>query len=304
MSDAQLPIDDGLQAIFLLIPAMQGKKLVVKQLGGGLTNRNYRVDADGESYVLRIAGADSSKLGIDRAREITSARAAADAGIGPELIAYLPEQNILVARFLKGRQFQAEDMRQSETLRGVARSLRRYHDHPVPDGLAPFCPFGATRDYFRVVQEANVQLPEELGRALDVLNRIETELETDEPNCLCHNDLLAGNFIDDGSTLRIIDWEYAGLGDRFFDLGNFAAHAQLSEDEETLLIQSYFGAARPEHLRRLRLMRLVSDLRESTWGYLQSHISNLHTPQHYRDYGDRFLQRFRAAPITSELTAP
>jgi thiamine kinase-like enzyme len=304
MSDAQPPIDDELRAIFLLIPALRGWELIVTKLPGGLTNRNYRVTAGDESYVLRIAGADSSKLGIDRAREITALRTAAAAGIGPELTAHLPEANVLLVRFVKGQKFQAGDMRQAATLRDVARSLRRYHDHPVPDGLASFCPFEATRGYFRATQEANLQLPEELGRTLDTLDRIETELETDEPNCLCHNDLLAGNFIDDGSTLRIIDWEYAGLGDRFFDLGNFAAHAQLSEDEEALLAESYFDEARPDRLRRLRLMRLVSDLRESTWGYLQSHISNLHPPQHYRDYGDRFLQRFRAAPITRELTAP
>ncbi len=298
MSDAQPPIDDELQAIFLLVPVLRGKELTVKQLGGGLTNRNYRVDADGESYVLRIAGADSSKLGIDRARELTAARAAAEAGVGPELVAHLPELNVLLARFLKGRQFQPEDMRQPVSLRGVARSLRRYHDHPVPEGLASFCPFDATRGYFRATQEANVPLPEELGRALEALDCIETELRADEPLCLCHNDLLAGNFIDDGTTVRIIDWEYAGLGDRFFDLGNFAAHAQLSEDEEALLAESYFGEARPVHLRRLRLMRLVSDLRESTWGYLQSHISDLHSPQHYRDYGGRFLGRFLAAATT------
>src|SRR6185369_5714393 len=97
------------------------------------------------------------------------------------------------------------------------------------------------------------------------------------------------------------DWEYAGLGDRFFDLGNFAAHARLAEGEERLLAECYFGAARPDDLRRLRLMRLVSDLRESTWGYLQSCISRLNSPQYYRDYGRKFLDRFLAAPAAREL---
>jgi thiamine kinase-like enzyme len=110
---------------------------------------------------------------------------------------------------------------------------------------------------------------------------------------LCHNDLLLANFIDAGSSVMIIDWEYAGLGSRYFDLGNFAAHNQLTDAEERLLLGHYFGELRPEDLRRLRLMRLVSDLREATWGYLQSAILSVRQPaQHYRDYGRRFLDRF------------
>jgi thiamine kinase-like enzyme len=115
--------------------------------------------------------------------------------------------------------------------------------------------------------------------------------------------LLLGNFIDAGTALKIIDWESAGLGDRFFDLGNFAAHNELSEDQERLLLAYYFGEARPADLHRLRLMRLVSDLREATWGYLQSAISPLYNPQHYRDYGRRFLDRVLSAPAAKEVAS-
>lgn len=207
-----------------------------------------------------------------------------------------------MTRFHKGRQFHAEDLRDPAVLRGVARSLRRYHDHLAPAGLAPFCPFDAARRYYRSAGERGVAMPDELGRAVELLGRIEQEARGDGPACLCHNDLLAGNFIDDGGALRLIDWEYAGLGNRSFDPGNFAAHAQLTEDEERLFVECYFGAARADDLRRLRLMRLVSDLREATWGYLQSVLSRLYTPRHYRAYGDRFLGRFQAAPIIRELS--
>ncbi len=285
-----------IDSILAHVPALRNREVTLTPLGGGLTNRNYRVDAGGESFVLRIAGAASELLLIDREREAVEARAAAEAGVGPEVIAYLPEQSALVTRFHGGRQFEAEDMREPAVLPGVARSLRRYHDHPVPTGLAPFCPFDTARRYYRSAEDRGIAMPDELGRAVGLLDRMEAEVRGDEPPCLCHNDLLAGNFIDDGTVLRIIDWEYAGLGDRYFDLGNFAAHARLSEEEERLLAECYFGEARPADLRRLRLMRLVSDLREATWGYLQSVLSRLYTPQHYRDYGDRFLARFQAAP--------
>jgi thiamine kinase-like enzyme len=128
-----------------------------------------------------------------------------------------------------------------------------------------------------------------------MLAKVENELKTDEPPCLCHNDLLSANFIDDGTSLRVIDWEYGGLGDRFFDLGNFAANAELTEAQEAELLAAYFGEARPEHLRRLRLMRLVSDLREAMWGFVQAGGSTLHEPEYYADHGRMHLARFLTA---------
>lgn len=137
---------------------------------------------------------------------------------------------------------------------------------------------------------------------MEMLQWIEDELGGDLPSCLCHNDLLLGNFIDDGQALWIIDWEYAGLGDRFFDLGNFAAHNQFGEAEERRLLEHYFGTARDEDLYRVRLMRLMSDLREAMWGYLQSVTSTLYEPQYFLNYGQQFLNRFLAGMAANGLT--
>jgi amino acid transporter/thiamine kinase-like enzyme len=276
-------------------------QITVTPLGGGLTNRNFRIDLDGESYVLRITGSGAEKLLIDRPREFAAVRAAAAAGVAPDVIDYLPDFSVMVSRFLRGKPLTAEHARQADVLRRVAQALRAYHDFPVPEGLAAFSPFEAIRYYHSQAQEKNVPLPANMSRAMTILKQIEVAVQTDVVRCLCHNDLLLGNFIAVDDSLRIIDWEYAGLGDRLFDLGNFAAHNQLSEDEERLLLECYFGEARQEDLYRLRLMRLVSDLREATWGYLQSTLSSLHDPQHYRDYGRRFLDRFLTSPGAKEV---
>jgi thiamine kinase-like enzyme len=103
---------------------------------------------------------------------------------------------------------------------------------------------------------------------------------------------LAANFIDDGESIRIIDWEYGGQGDRFFDLGNFAVNNQLSEEQERELLAHYFGESTPERHRRLQLMRLASDMREAAWGFLQAGISKLHSPDYYLTYGRKHLDRF------------
>jgi thiamine kinase-like enzyme len=91
----------------------------------------------------------------------------------------------------------------------------------------------------------------------------------------CHNDLLNANFIDDGERIRIVDWEYAGMGDPFFDLGNFSVNHGLDADEDAILLAAYEGVARPARLARLRLMRVVSDFREAMWGVLQQALSTL-----------------------------
>jgi thiamine kinase-like enzyme len=280
LEQEQQEMDDEVRAVLEHVPALRGRESTLTPLGGGLTNLNFRVDAAGATYVLRLAGTGSEHLGIDRERELACALAAAAAGVGPEVVASLPELRAVVSAFVHGRLLKAEDIRRPEMLRRVAQTLRRYHDHPVAPDLGAFSPFATIRAYYEQVKAGGAALPAELGGALAVLAKVEKELQTDEPPCLCHNDLLPANFIDDGTALRVIDWEYGGLGDRFFDLGNFAANTELDEAQDRELLAGYFGAARPEHLRRLRLMRMVSDLREVTWGFVQAGVSKLHEPEY------------------------
>ena len=283
-------------ALLQQFPAFRGRPCVVRPLDGGLTNRNFRVEVDGESYVLRLAGQDTGLLGIDRNCELACARAAAAAGIAPEVTAAQPELGVLVRRFARGRVLGEEDVRQPAVLHRVTQALRRYHDGP--GGGGSFSSFETVRRYHRLALERGVKFPEQLAAALERMVHLEVELRSDESPCPCHNDLLAANFIDDGVTVQIIDWEYAGQGDRYFDLGNLAVNCGFGAEEERSLLRHYFGEVRPGALRRLRLMRLMSDLREAFWGYLQVALSSLEVD--YSAYGRRHLDRFLAAPWPME----
>lgn len=288
-------MDAEIHRIADLIPVLRGKTLDIEPLSGGLTNRNYRVAAGEAVYVLRIAGADTALLGIDRAREVACQQAAAAAGVSPRVVAFLPEREALVIEFCPGRTLTVEDCHVPALLERIGRVLRRCHEQPPPEGLGTFSAFRTVRNYHRHAQERKVSLPAELGPALERLAAVERALATGAPPCLCHNDLLAANFVDDGAALRLIDWEYGGLGDRFFDLGNLAVNLQLNDDEERALLTAYFGAAQSDDLRRLRLMRLASDMREAMWGFLQAGVSTLHPAEHYLAYGGRHLRRFNDA---------
>jgi thiamine kinase-like enzyme len=287
-------MDPIIRQILAEVPELRDQPVEVTPLGGGLTNRNFRLTSPAGDFVLRIAGEGTEHLGIDRTREVTCSRAAAEAGVGPAVIAYLPAHRALVCAFVPGKLLTQGDVRQPGILARIGQTLRRCHDHPPPAGLGAFCPFTTIRGYRGLAATNGVPLPATLDSAMTLLDRIEAETATDEARCLCHNDLLASNFIDTGAQMRIIDWEYGGLGDRFFDLGNFAVNHQLSADEEQELLTAYLDTPRPHHRRRLRLMRLVSDLREATWGFVQASVSKLHEPAYYLEYGQKHLDRFLA----------
>jgi thiamine kinase-like enzyme len=277
-----------LETILDLVPALRSGPTRVTPLVHGLTNRNYRVDAGDESYVVRVSGANSALLGIDRDREHAWLRVAAAAGVGAEVVAFLPERGVLVTRFLSGRLLGPEDSRDPAVMRRVVEAVRRCHEGAA--GPGSFCPFRTVREYHSAARTRGVAFPDTTGRALALLARIEQALGADATPCPCHNDLLPSNFCDDGATVRIIDWEYAGMGDRFFDLGNLAVNHGYDAEQERALLALYWGDIRSEHVMRLRLMRLASDMREAMWGFLQAGISGLDFD--YAGYGRRHLERF------------
>jgi len=248
-----------------------GRGARVSELGGGITNRNYRVDVDGESFVLRIGGAKTALLGIDRAIERAAGQRAFEVGVGPEVVSFDAERGWLVCRFVDGRPISQEEMRDPAVLARVAGALRGFHSAaPIP---GRFDAWAVAEDYRRKAIAAGVDVPAEFAAAWDTAERIRDARGGQTP-VPCHNDLLNANFLDDGS-IRIVDWEYAGMGDRFFDLANFSVNHEFSVDDDRRFLAAYFGVVRDADLAALRLMRYMSDFREAMWGVLQSGISDL-----------------------------
>lgn len=277
------------KAVIALLPWLTGKRVKVRRLKRGLTNRNYRLDCGAGPYVLRMLEANSRPLGIDRKVEYAAFKAAEDAGIGPEVVAFLPRERTLVTRFVKGRRLSPKALKEPAILRRVVASMRRYH--ACPNGAGTFSGFETVRRYYAQAHRRKVLFPRTIIQALRILERIEDEVGVPQRTCHCHNDLLPSNLIDDGRKIWVLDWEYAGTGDLFFDLGNLAANSVFNHEQEELLLQCYFrGKARHADLRRLRLMRLVSDMREAMWGFLQTGISQLDFD--YQAYACRHLKRF------------
>ena len=300
---------ETLVAALQRVPELAGRDLVLTTLSGGITNRNFRIDADGglaaaarggETYVIRLGGNDTHLLGISREVEHAATVAAAGVGVGPQVTAYIRPEGYLVTRFIVGSGISDEAVHEPATIRRVADSIRRIHEGPAIPGI--FVPYRIGEAYRALALARGVPIPDAYRPAHERIRRIEVAfLRNPVEMRPCHNDLLNANFIDDGERVRIVDWEYAGMGDPFFDLGNFSVNLGLSAAEDSALLSAYEGEARPERLARLRLMRVVSDFREAMWGVLQQAISTLDVD--FVAYADHHFGRLLANASGSEFEA-
>lgn len=281
-------MDQRVAEIISLIAAWRGLDVKVTPLLGGITNQNYRVDAGDDVFVLRIGGSRTQLLGIDRGRERICTELVARVGVAAEVVYFLPAEDVLITHFIPGKVLTSEVTAQDALLERIVHSLRLYHAGSPFPGV--FSPFKTVRSYHTLALQHRVAFPRTLPRVFSFMERIEKALQAVQQLSPCHNDLLASNFIDDGQMIRIIDWEYAGMGDFFFDLGNFAANQSFTEEQCALLLRLYFGEVRATDWAHFNLMRLSSDLREAFWGFLQSGISELDFD--YLGYAVEHLERF------------
>ena len=273
-------------AVRALTPVLGEPESAPVALEGGITNRNFRLRWGGRDCVLRCPGKDTELLGIDRRTEWAATRAAAAAGVGPEPIAFDPGVGCLVTAFIDGRPVDAEELR--ERIPELAAVLQAIHaGPPLPSA---FDPFAVVAEYARIAAERGGAIPPAVAELAPAAAAIRAELGGPEHAPVpCHNDLLTANLLDDGGRLRIVDWEYAGMGDPYFELANLAVKNGFGEDHEAALLEGYWGAATPERRRALRLMRVMASYWEGMWGVLQATVSELDFD--FRGYADEHLGR-------------
>jgi thiamine kinase-like enzyme len=262
-------------------------------LGGGITNHNFRARFGGREVVVRLPGNDTELLGSDRSGERAANALAAAAGLAPEVVATLDDPVVLVTAFIDGPTMESAQLREPVVLDAVGSALRRVHGCGTIE--ADFDAFRLVEDYAATTRSRGGEVPAAYERAQAVASRIEAApaLVAEAP-VLCHDDLLPANFIASPDGIRIVDWEYAGMGNRWFDLGNFAVNNELGPTEEEAFLTAYLEAPpSAADLAAMRLMRLMSDFREAMWGVVQTAISGLDFD--FADYASRHFDRLLAA---------
>ena len=296
-------LEPALDAILRSVPGWADAEFLVAPLEGGITNRNYVVTVGESRYVLRVPGHDTALLGIDRANEHRAAVVAADAGVGPEVVAFLPDSGCFVSRFVEGVHVPQAELGSGDALALVVASLRALHACPPIPSTFPV--FRIVERYRQTAAERGVDSPPAYDDAQALAGRIEASFAASpSPLTTCHNDLLNANFLRDGDHVWIVDYEYAGMGDVFFDLGNLAINNGLDEGARERLLHHYFlGDVLDRHRARLALMTLMSDFREAMWGVVQQAISALDVD--FVDYAERHFARMldgaRTMPVDDLL---
>ena len=256
------------------IPGWAGREIRASPIEAGLTNQNFRVEVGGTPYFVRLPGASTDLLAVDRANELHNTRAAAEAGVGPSVIHHDPESGALVLEWIDGRTMSNAAFAESGTPARIAEALKRLH--AGPRFRDDFDMVRLTEYYLSVVDANSIRIPEGYRDELPKVALIEAALAAHPlPTVPCHNDLLAENYLDDGSRLWIVDYEYSGNNDPTFELGNTAQELGFDAARQEELCAAYFGEATPALLARMRLQMIMSDVGWTLWAAIQAAISSI-----------------------------
>jgi len=259
--------------LFDRVPALAGTPRSVAALPGGLTNRNYKVTTPDGAFVARV-WSRGDMLAINRDHEHHNSVCAARAGVGAPVVAYRPEDSLLVLGYIDGRTFGNADVADPANIGRIARACRLLHDGPR--FLGDFDMFTIQRRYRAVAREHGFAIPAGYDDLMAQVADARAALAVRESATVpCNNDLLAANFIDDGKRIWLIDYEYSGNNDPCFELGNIWGECRLSLDALAELIAAYYGTALRNKIARARVLGLMGKYGWTLWGAIQHATSPL-----------------------------
>ncbi len=286
--EAQIVDIGDVDRVFETIAALAGRPRTVTALPGGLTNRNYRVRTATDDVVVRISPPTTGLLAVDRDAEHHNSIAAAAAGVGAPVLDYQPGRGVLVVEFIPDAVTYAESDVAANLTR-VATAVRTLHSGPA--FVNRFDIFDIQRRYLDIMRDKGFRLPNGYVDLLPRAGEMERALgRHPEPLVPCHNDLLAANFLDDGTRVWIIDYEYSGNNAPGFELGNIAQESHLSDDQLAELVAAYAGGVDETLVARARLWGIASAYAWTLWGAIQDGIA----PEDY-DFWGWGMEKFERA---------
>ena len=289
---------DLARAALARIPALVGHAGEITRLGG-LTNLVFRAG----DYCLRIPGAGTEEY-INRANEAVAAREAARAGVSPEVIHFDDRTGVLVTRFIDGAETMSPEKFRSRkgSPARAGRAFRQLHDSGARFAFK-FELFSLIDDYLKVLSTKDVDLPagyHEVVREAD--QSVRSALAAHPlPNVACHCDPLCENFLDTGERMWIVDWEYSGMNDPMWDLGDLSVEGGFDAVQDEELIAGYFGGEpKPSERGRIIIYKAMCDLLWTLWGLIQ--LANNNPADDFRAYADGRFARCRALMQTPDFS--
>jgi thiamine kinase-like enzyme len=257
-----------------VIPDWNNKQISTTPLSGGLTNSNFKVEVDGIPYFVRVPGASTELLAVNRENEYHNSKAAYEAGVGPKVLYYLPEDCVMVLEFLNGKTMSKDSLNQPGMPTRMAQAIQKLH--AGPRFLTDFNMFRLTEYYLQICDEHDIKIPDGYTERMQTVATIEQAMSVNPLATVpCNNDLLAENYIDDGNQLWLIDYEYSGNNDPTFELGNTCQEMQFNDLQIEEVCDAYFGEAAAEKIARMKLNMIMSDVGWGLWAAIQAKISTI-----------------------------
>lgn len=231
----------------------------------GLTNQSWRVQGGGHDVIVRLSNTDEHALQLDRNSETQVLRIVEHADIGPRVITCEPQRRVLITHTLPGHEWSAEQAREPANVSRLAALMRRLHALPVASGIQTIDLVASLRGYWTELETRSDGWPRDSAPDRARALQFAQASNTYELRCLCHTDLHHFNIIDDGEQLRVVDWEYAGIGDPFFDLASVCCWHQYNVALRRRLLREYFGEVSNWQLVRLDQMCWLFDYIKELW---------------------------------------
>jgi thiamine kinase-like enzyme len=256
----------GVAEIMARAGLVRGRDLACTTLKGGLSHRVVRVDVPDATYVVRVLdpAVSAAGLGIPADREIENTVRAARTGVGPAVLHVAGDA--IVLEYIDGVTLSRDDVRRPGTIPRLAAACRRLH--AAPAGFAgDFNIFRKAEELLDRCRRHDLRIPDGYAGHLPVMATIERAMDAAPLRAVpCHNDLLPENFIDDGTGIRIVDYQLSGMNDPAFELGDIAAEGDFEPGRVEALASAYFGAEMSDALlARVRLYLLASNYAWTLW---------------------------------------
>ena len=263
-----------IEKVVTKIPDWKNKQISITPLSGGLTNSNFRVDVGGKPYFVRVPGASTELLAVNRENEYHNSKAAHEAGVGPRVIHYLPEYCVMVLEFLDGTTMSKDSLNKPGMPTRMAQAIKKLH--AGPRFLTDFNMFRLTEYYLQICDEREIPIPGGYPERMQTVTTIEQAMAVKPLGIVpCNNDLLAENYLDDGDKLWLIDYEYSGNNDPTFELGNTCQEMQFNDAQIQEVCAAYFGEVSPDKIARMKLNMIMSDVGWGLWAAIQAKISTI-----------------------------
>lgn len=291
--EGESPFAEQMAVLGRQVPLLAGRQLTWTQLFGGLAHVTYAVATDaGERYVVKFLTQEMDDFGlmIPIGHLMRNTVAAGESGVGAHVLYSLPEVPAIVLEFINGKTLATEELAQPEYIPRIGRAVRELHTG-APAMANDINIFGFLDDYLGLVERYTLDTPEGLLDSLPTLRRIQSALAVNAlPAVPSNNDLLAKNIMDDGR-VRLIDYDFSGMNDPMFDVGDLAMEGDYDPDQIAQVCEAYWGRHDPVQYARARLYGISA---QYTWSLLFLGMDRLLTssPDQSFDYWGEAVDRW------------